>query len=451
MPTAVIILAAGQGNRMKSERPKVLHKVAGSAMLHHALNTAAAIGADRTIVVTGHRGQAVADAAQSFLEDVEIVHQSEQLGTGHAVGQARDVLAGFQGNVIVLYGDTPLIEPDTLENMQQKCAAGNAVVVLGFKAADPTNYGRLILNAAGGLTAIVEHKAATAEQKAITDCNSGVVCAKSNHLFDLIDKIDKNSVSGEFYLTDIVALANEADQTCAAVFCDQAETMGVDSRKGLARAEAAFQRRARDAAIENGVTLSDPETVYFALDTVIGRDVVIGPNVVFGPGVTIENAAEIRAFCHLEACHVSSDAVVGPFARLRPGAEIAENTHIGNFVEVKNARIAEGAKVNHLSYIGDAEIGAAANIGAGTITCNYDGVMKHRTTIGARAFIGSNTALVAPVSVGADALTGSGSVITDDVPDGALGISRPKQELRQGFAKRYLGRLRALKAKRDKG
>ncbi len=450
MPIALIILAAGKGTRMKSDLPKVLHKLAGAPLLAHAIRAASSVEAEKVVIVAGHGADDVGKAVQTFQPDAEIVVQEEQLGTGHAVDQGRDALADFAGDVIVLYGDTPFIQPETLSAMRAARADGNAVVVLGFNAGDPARYGRLIMDQDDLLTAIVEAKDANPEQAAVTLCNSGVLCADRAVLFDLVAKIDNNNASGEYYLTDIVALANEAGLRCGVVTCDESETMGVDSRVGLARAEAAFQASARAAALENGVTLSAPETVYFAYDTVIGRDVTIGPNVVFGPEVTVESGAEIRAFCHLEGCHISQGAIIGPFARLRPGAEIGDNAHVGNFVEVKNAILSEGAKANHLSYIGDAEIGKSANIGAGTITCNYDGVMKHQTKIGARAFIGSNTALVAPVRVGDDALTGSGSVITKDVPDGALATARTEQKNRAGLAIKHIERLKAAKARKNK-
>ena len=323
------------------------------------------------------------------------------------------------------------------------------MIVLGFEAADPGRYGRLVMDG-DSLERIVEFKDATEAERAITLCNSGVVCADAALLFDLIDGVGNDNASGEYYLTDIIGLARARGLSVGAVRCPEAETLGINTRAELAAAEAGFQARKRAEAFEDGVTLVAPDTVHFALDTVIGRDAVVEPNVVFGPGVTIESGARIRAFSHLEGCHVSRGAVVGPFARLRPGAELAENVHIGNFVEIKNAILDEGAKVNHLSYIGDADIGAATNVGAGTITCNYDGVFKHRTTIGAGAFIGSNTMLVAPVRVGNHAMTGSGSVITEDVPDEALALSRVQQQNKPRLAKRMMDRLRAQKAQQKK-
>ncbi len=448
MPTAVIVLAAGQGSRMNSELPKVLHPLAGVPLLAHALAAARAIEPERIILVTGHGGEAVAAAARAIDEDVRIVEQAEQLGTGHAALQAAPELEGFDGDAIVLYGDTPLIRPETLRAMLDARADGAAVVVLGFEAAEPGAYGRLILDPAGGLEAIVEARDASAEVLAVGLCNSGLLAADAATLVELLGEVGNDNAKGEFYLTDVVALARARGLAAAAITCPEAETLGVNSRGDLAAAEAAFQARARAEALENGVTLVDPATVWFALDTVVGRDVAIEPNVFFGPEVTVESGATIHAFCHLVGCHISHGAEIGPFARLRRGAEIAEDAHIGNFVEIKNAFIEQGAKANHLSYIGDARVGAGANIGAGTITCNYDGVFKHRTDIGARAFIGSNTALVAPVTVGAGALVGAGSVITSDVPDGALAIARGRQEVKPGLGARMMERLRALKASR---
>ncbi|MFN4173066.1 MAG: bifunctional UDP-N-acetylglucosamine diphosphorylase/glucosamine-1-phosphate N-acetyltransferase GlmU, partial [Pseudorhodobacter sp.] len=418
MPVSLIVLAAGQGTRMNSDLPKVLHRLGAAPILHHALAAGRVLDPERIVVVAGHGAADVAKAARGFDDRVEIVEQAEQLGTGHAVAQAVPLLAGATGDVIVLYGDTPFVRSETLEAMLAARAA-HSVVVLGFEAADPGRYGRLVTRGEG-LERIVEWKDATPEERAITLCNSGVICASSELMRDLVGQIGNRNAAGEYYLTDIVGLARAAGHSAGVVLCDEAETLGINTRAELARAESAFQSRMRSLALEEGVTLTAPDTVFFALDTFIGRDAVIGPNVVFGPGVTIESGAEIRAFCHLEGCHVSRGATVGPFARLRPGAELAEDVHVGNFVEIKNAVLDEGVKVGHLTYLGDAHIGEQTNIGAGTVTCNYDGVMKHRTEIGARAFIGSNTMLVAPVTIGRDAMTASGSVISQDVPAVAL-------------------------------
>ncbi|NRB03238.1 MAG: bifunctional UDP-N-acetylglucosamine diphosphorylase/glucosamine-1-phosphate N-acetyltransferase GlmU [Rhodobacteraceae bacterium] len=447
MTSALIVLAAGKGTRMNSDLPKVLHPLGGAPMLHHALQAGASLEPEQTVVVTGFGADLVRKAAQDWDADIQTVEQAEQLGTGHAVQQAQAALAGFEGRAIVLYGDTPFVSPDTLARL---IAANSDVTVLGFEAADPGRYGRLIV-AENQLLKIVEYADASNEERAVTLCNSGVISCNATLLFDLLSRVTNDNAAGEFYLTDIIALARDAGHSTGVVTCLEAETLGINSRAQLAEAEAAFQAQARATAMENGVTLTAPDTVYFALDTFIGRDTVIEPNVVFGPGVTIESGATIKAFSHLEGAHVSRGATIGPYARLRPGAEISEAARIGNFVEVKNAQIETGAKVNHLSYVGDARVGAAANIGAGTITCNYDGVMKHHTDIGARAFIGSNTMLVAPVAIGDDAMTASGSVITSDVPDEALAIARARQEVKPGLATKLFEMLKSNRQKRDKG
>ncbi len=447
MNTALVILAAGMGTRMNSDLPKVLHPLAGAPMLIHAMKAGWALEARACVIVTGHGADIVAATARDWDDTVECVVQSPQLGTAHAVAQAAPALKDFSGDVIVLYGDTPLIRPETLAAMQA-ARLTHDIVVLGFDAADPGRYGRLVMDGTT-LERIVEFKDANQTERAITLCNSGIVMADAAHLFDLVAAVGNDNAAGEYYLTDIVALARARGLSATAVTCDETETMGINTRSELAQAEAAFQRHARAQALEDGVTLVAPETVHFAHDTVVGRDAVIEQNVVFGPGVTIESGARIRAFSHLEGCHVSQRAVVGPYARLRPGAELSEDVHVGNFVEIKNAVLHEGAKANHLSYIGDATIGAGSNIGAGTITCNYDGVMKHHTEIGRDAFIGSNTMLVAPVRVGHGAMTGSGSVITKDVPDGALAIARARQEVKPGMATKLLELLRVRKASKN--
>ncbi|MFT6224539.1 MAG: bifunctional UDP-N-acetylglucosamine pyrophosphorylase/glucosamine-1-phosphate N-acetyltransferase [Paracoccaceae bacterium] len=447
MQVSLVILAAGQGTRMQSDLPKVLHHVAGAPLLHHAMMSASQLEPHRIVIVAGHGAAAVGAAAHDYDPDASVVIQAEQLGTAHAVQQARAALADAPGDVIVLYGDTPFISPATLAAMQN-ARAEHDIVVLGFEAADPARYGRLVMDGAT-LERIVEYKDASTREREITLCNSGVITADRDTLFTLIDAVENNNAAGEFYLTDIVALARARGLKATAVTCAEAETMGVNSRVDLATAEAVFQRRARADALENGVTLAAPDTVFFSYDTYIGRDALIEQNVVFGPGVTVETGATIRAFSHLEGCHVSRGAVVGPYARLRPGAELSENTRVGNFVEIKNATLAEGVKVNHLSYIGDATVGRDTNIGAGTITCNYDGVFKHHTTIGAHAFIGSDTMLVAPVTIGDRAMTASGATITSDVPAGALALARAPQQNKLGLAVRLFERLRALKSSRE--
>ncbi|MDU9002638.1 bifunctional UDP-N-acetylglucosamine diphosphorylase/glucosamine-1-phosphate N-acetyltransferase GlmU [Sedimentitalea todarodis] len=448
MSIALVILAAGKGTRMESDLPKVLHPIAQVPMLLHAMRAGAALEPDEVVIVAGHGAAQVTKAAQAENENARIVLQTEQLGTAHAVDQARDALAEFTGDVVVLYGDTPFVQPETLERMVA-ARTDHDLVILGFHAADPGRYGRLVTEGEH-LQRIVEFKDATEAERAITLCNSGLVACDAKTLFDLISAVGKDNAAGEYYLTDIVALAHDRGLSATAVTCDESETLGVNSRAELATADGIFQTRARADLLALGVTLMAPDTVYLAQDTVIGRDTVIEPNVVFGPGVTVESGATIRAFSHLEGCHVSRGAVIGPYARLRPGAELAEDARVGNFVEIKNARIDEGAKVNHLSYIGDASVGARANIGAGTITCNYDGVMKHQTRIGAGAFIGSNTMLVAPVTVGDHAMTATGSVITRNVEDEAMAISRIKQENKPGRARKLFDLLKAKKARRDK-
>ncbi|MGR3369823.1 MAG: bifunctional UDP-N-acetylglucosamine diphosphorylase/glucosamine-1-phosphate N-acetyltransferase GlmU [Sagittula sp.] len=445
MPLALIVLAAGKGTRMESDLPKVLHRIAQAPMLWHAMRAGYRLAPDHTIVVAGHGANAVEAAAKDYDPDAHIVLQTEQLGTAHAVGQALPLLEVFDGDVIVLYGDTPFISEETLHAMTE-ARRTHDVVVLGFEATDPARYGRLVTDG-DDLLKIVEYKDATEDERAITLCNSGVVAADRATLASLIAEVGNDNASGEFYLTDIVGLARARGLTATVVRCPEAETLGVNSRADLAQAEAAFQAYMRAQAMEDGVTLAAPETVFFAWDTVIGRDAEVEQNVVFGPGVTVETGARIRAFSHLEGAHVSRGAVVGPYARLRPGAELAEDVHVGNFVEVKNAVLHEGVKANHLTYIGDAEIGEKTNIGAGTITCNYDGVFKHRTVIGKNAFIGSDTMLVAPVTVGDGAMTASGSTITKDVPAGAMAIERAEMTIKDGFATKMFNMLKARKAK----
>jgi len=446
MSTALIVLAAGKGTRMQSDTPKVLHKIANAPMLVHALTSGASLEPERTLVVAGHGAEQVEAAAKAWNDEIEVVIQAEQRGTAHAVDQARDALQDFEGDAYVLYGDTPFLSPETLEKMAEARKSFD-VVVLGFEPEDPKRYGRLVTNG-DRLEKIVEWKDASPEERAITLCNSGVIACTSKLMFDLISQISNENAAGEYYLTDLPGLANAAGKSSGVVICDAFETLGVDSRADLARAEALFQSHRRAELLENGVEMQAPETVILSHDTTVGRDAKVEPYVVFAPGVTIESGATIRAFSHLEDCHVARGSVVGPYARLRPGTELAEDTKVGNFVEIKNATIHEGAKVNHLSYIGDATVGQASNIGAGTITCNYDGVMKHHTEIGKNVFVGSNTMLVAPVTLGDDAMTASGSVITRDVEPEALAIARAKQEIKPGFATRLMDKLRAIKARK---
>lgn len=448
MQVSLIVLAAGMGTRMNSDLPKVLHKLAAVPMLHHALAAGRALEPSRVVVVTGHEAEAVAKAAAEFDEAVETVVQDPQLGTAHAVAQAAPLLAEAEGEAIVLYGDTPFVRPETL-GLMLEARAIHDVVILGFNAKDPGRYGRLIVQG-DQLEKIVEFKDATAAEREITLCNSGVVCASARTLFALVSQVKNTNAAQEYYLTDVVELARAAGMSVGFVTCPESETLGINTRQQLAAAEAAFQTRMRAEALETGVTLTAPETVFFALDTWIGRDAVVGPNVIFGPAVTVESGAEIKGFCHLEGCHISRGATVGPFARLRPGAELAEDVHVGNFVEIKNSVLDEGVKVGHLTYLGDAHVGEFTNIGAGTVTCNYDGVMKHRTEIGKNVFIGSDTMLVAPVVVGDGAMTGSGSVITQDVPAEAVAIGRARQVTKPGLATVLFNQLKARKAAKGK-
>lgn len=443
MANAVIILAAGKGTRMKSDLPKVLHKIAGAPMLLHAMQSSEAISPSRMIIVAGHGADLVETAALEYNEAAEIVLQDEQNGTAHAANMAREALQGFDGDAVVLFGDTPFISPQTLIKVFEARKAAD-IVVLGFEAETPGGYGRLITDG-DRLNKITEAKDCTPEELEITLCNSGVMAAKSETLFKLINEVTPNNAQNELYLTDIVAIANSHGLTCAVVTCPEAETLGINSRAHLAQAEAIFQNRRRAELMDDGVTLTDPATTFLAFDTYIGRDVIIGPNTLFGPGVTVETGSEIKGFCHLEGCHISEGAQIGPFARLRPGAEIGDNARVGNFVEIKNTELATGAKVGHLTYLGDATVGANSNIGAGTVTCNYDGVFKHRTEIGRDVFIGTHTSLVAPVTVADGAFTATGSVITEDVPTGDLAIARGRQINKKGMGAKFMDHLRSLK------
>jgi bifunctional UDP-N-acetylglucosamine pyrophosphorylase / glucosamine-1-phosphate N-acetyltransferase len=450
MPTHLILLAAGEGTRMQSDRPKVLHEIAGAPMIAHTLATADGIEVGKRIIVTGHGGDLVKAAVTELDPDVIVVEQPERRGTAHAVTMTSDILARAAGDVAVMNGDNPLISPETLQNMIAARAAGSDLVVLGFHVHRPNRYGHLV-QSGDRVQKIVEWKDATEEQRALTLCNAGLYLGDVQTLLRLANAVGNDNAAGEHYLTDIVELANAEGLAVTSVTCDETEALGVNTRAELAAAEAAFQSRARAEALENGVTLHAPDTVFFAFDTHIGRDAVIEPNVVFGPGVTIESGATIRAFSHLEGCHVGQDAIVGPYARLRPGAELSNKVKIGNFVEIKNAEIGEGTKINHLSYVADADVGSGVNIGAGTITCNYDGVFKHRTKIGNNAFIGSDTMLVAPVTIGDGAMTATGSVVTLDVPAGDMAVARARQDNKPDFALKFFEKLRSAKAAKAKG
>ncbi len=449
MPTHLIILAAGEGTRMESNKAKVLHEIAGAPMFVHSLLSAADLDGRRVLVV-GHSADEVAAAAHRFDETILIAEQKEQLGTAHAVAAATTALSDAGGDTVILLGDTHFIRPETLNKMQDLRKGGADLVFLGFEPEDPARYGRMITEG-DQLFKIVEWKQASETERRVGLCNSGVAIAETGTLLRLAAAVENNNDAKEYYLTDIVELARAEGLTVKFVTADENETIGVNTRGELAAAEAAYQSRARAAALENGVSLLAPDTVYFAYDTEIGRDAVIEQNVVFGPGVTIESGARIRAFSHLEGTHIGEGAIVGPYARIRPGTELSSGAKVGNFVEIKNAQIGSGAKVNHLSYIGDATVGSASNIGAGTVTCNYDGVFKHRTEIGERAFIGSNTLLVAPVAVGDEAMTGTGSVITKDIPAGDLGVARARQINKPNFATRFFEKLRAAKSAQKKG
>ena len=430
-----IVLAAGLGTRMKSRLPKVLHEIAGRSMVGHVLGALDEAGAGQAIVVVSEDSKSVVDAVAPHPTAI----QSEPLGTGHAVKSALPTLSGNESDVLVLFGADPLVRPETISRMIARRQEDDApaVVVLGFRPDDPGHYGRLITDDDDNLTAIVEARDATEDQLDIDLCNSGIMAIDGARLNALISRIGNDNARGEYYLTDIVVLAQEDGGTCAWIEGDADEFLGVDTRIDLAQAEALMQDRLRERALDNGATLIDPMSVFFSWDTKTGQDVVIGPNVVFGPGVTIDDNVEIRAFSHIEGAHVSPGAIIGPFARLRPGADIGRDARIGNFVEVKNATFGDGAKANHLSYVGDTTVGAKANIGAGTITCNYDGFLKSRTGIGAGAFIGSNTALVAPVKVGDGAIVGAGSTITKDVAADALALTRATQKEIRDWAPRY--------------
>ncbi|AMJ60122.1 bifunctional UDP-N-acetylglucosamine diphosphorylase/glucosamine-1-phosphate N-acetyltransferase GlmU [Bosea sp. PAMC 26642] len=431
-----IILAAGEGTRMKSRRPKVLHEVAGRSLLGHALEAVSGAGADKIVVVIGPDRDDVAAAVHEQRPEAQIVVQRERLGTAHAVLAARETLALGFDDIIVAFADTPLVRPQTFTAMRAALANGAAIAALGFEARDPTGYGRLITRD-GALEAIVEHKDASDLQRAISLCFAGLMALDGQHALSILKAIGDDNAQGEFYLTEAVAVARARALRTVAHNAAESEVQGINDRVQLSMAEAEFQRRKRLEVMAAGASLTAPETVFFSHDTIIGRDVLIEPHVVFGPRVSIADGAVIHAFSHLEGATVGEGANVGPYARLRPGAKIGANAKVGNFVEVKAADIGEGAKVSHLSYIGDASVGANANIGAGTITCNYDGFFKYRTTIGAGAFVGSNSSLVAPVTIGDGAFVGSGSVVTDDVAPDALAIARGRQTVKGGWAKAF--------------
>jgi len=438
---AVVILAAGQGTRMRSDTHKVLHPIASRPLLLHLLDRVDALGADRRVVVVGKGREQVETAIAG--RDVVIAVQAEQKGTGHAVQQAEGALSDYDGPVIVLYGDTPFVESGTLRRMLDRLdgEGGPGVVVLASSPADPLKYGRIILGEGDRIAKMVEFKDATEEERAVRLCNSGMMAVRSKDLFRWLRRVGNDNAAGEYYLPDIVNIAAGEGREAVVIEGDPYEGAGVNSRAELAHLELEWQRRRREQALDEGATLIDPESVWFAYDTKLGRDVTVEPHVVFGPGVEIADGATIHAFSHIEGATIGTKASIGPFARIRPGTRLAAKTKVGNFVELKKADIAEGAKVNHLSYVGDATVGTRANIGAGTITCNYDGFGKYRTVIGDGAFIGSNTALVAPVSVGNGAIVGAGSVITRDVDPDSLAVERSEQKGIAGWAKRFRERM----------
>jgi bifunctional UDP-N-acetylglucosamine pyrophosphorylase / glucosamine-1-phosphate N-acetyltransferase len=443
-----IVLAAGEGTRMRSARPKVLQAIAGQSLIAHVLEAVRQSGSTTTAVVVGPQSDAVASEAQRVLPHAEIFTQEQRRGTAHAVLAAKRAIARGSDDVIVIFGDTPLIRPRTLARMREPLAQGAALVVLGFRAKDPTGYGRLVLEG-DELVAIREELDATPAERAIALCNAGLMAFAGPMALPILERIGNANEKREYYLTDAVAIAREMGCKVAVIETEEDDVRGINTKAQLAETEAALQQRLRKAAMEAGVTLTAPETVFLCADTKFGRDVVVEPFVMFGPGVTVEDNALIRSFSHLERTHVGKGASVGPYARLRPGARLEEGVHVGNFVEVKEAVIGAGAKANHLSYIGDATVGAGTNVGAGTITCNYDGVAKHRTEIGRNAFIGSNSALVAPVKIGDGAYVGSGSVITHDVPADALALARGRQAVKEGWARRLRERKGPPKRSKD--
>jgi bifunctional UDP-N-acetylglucosamine pyrophosphorylase/glucosamine-1-phosphate N-acetyltransferase len=444
-PFAAIILAAGKGTRMKSGLHKVLHPIAGRPMIEHLLETLEGLGAERTVLVVGDRREQLETALAG--RGVEFAVQEPQLGTAHAVQQAQGALAGFDGDILILSGDVPFVRRETMSAMLDALRSNPSpgVVALGFRPADPAAYGRIITDPYGRILRIVEHKDASEEERACGLCNANLFAVRAADLWPILGRIGNDNAQGEYYLPDLVNIAIADGRGAVALDADDGEVMGPNSRSEFAMAEAAWQDRRRREAMAQGATLIAPETVWFAFDTKLGRDVTIEPNVFFGPGVTIADNVRIRAFSHIEGATIASGAEIGPFARLRPGTEIGEKAKIGNFVETKKAKLGRGAKANHLTYLGDAEIGAGANVGAGTITCNYDGYFKYGTVIGEGAFIGSNTALVAPVSVGAGAIVGAGSVVTADVEADALALARGEQRNKAGWAARFREAMLARK------
>lgn len=444
-----IILAAGEGTRMKSSLPKVLHPVGGMPIVGHVARAARQAGSSKIALVTGPRHAEIRERVSAL--DPEVVHfeQSVARGTGHAASMARELFEKAEGYIAVVYGDHPLLRGENFRAVLDRLDAGLDVAILGFEPVDPTGYGRFITDGER-LLAIREHKDASDEERGIGLCNACILAFRAEVFRDLIDKIDTNNAQGEYYLTDLINLANQAGKKVGYGLAPEVDVMGVNDRRQLARAEKLFQQIRRDELMAAGVTMRDPDSVWLSWDTEIGRDVTIFPNVVFGPGVKIEDNVEIRAFCDIEDALIGEGSSIGPFARIRGGAELGPDVHLGNFVEVKKSKIGAGTKAGHLSYLGDAEIGSKTNIGAGTITCNYDGVNKDKTIIGDNVFVGSNASLVAPVKIGDGAYTASGSVITDDVPADAVAFGRARQENKLGYAPTLKERALAKKAAKGK-
>ena len=445
MPLAAIILAAGNGTRMKSSTPKVLHNVGGMPLLGHVLSLTRNLEITETVVIIGHGSEKVKEYIKSNEDRSYCVNQPTQLGTGNAVQCATETLKNFEGNLIILSGDVPFVRKETVEKMLNELAKGADLAVLGFQTPNPKHYGRIILKEDNSVSEIVEEKDATENQRSVDLCNAGIYCGKSDVIFSLIGQLKNENAASELYLTDIVKIGNIKDLKTILVECDEDETQGINNRQDLAKAEFFFQEKLRKKFLESGVTLIDPKTIYFSYDTAIEADTTIHPNVIFGPSVKIESGVDILPFSHLEGCTIAKGSKIGPFTRIRPKTNIEENVKVGNFVEIKNAHLKKYAKVNHLSYIGDASIGSQSNIGAGTIFCNYDGASKHFTEIGENAFVGSNSSLIAPIKIGSNTIIGSGSVITEDVPDGDLAIGRQKQKNKKGLGKKLMEKLNRIR------
>jgi len=441
---AAIILAAGKGTRMKSDLHKVLHSIAGKPMLLHLLDNLAELQPQRTVVVAGDRREQLDEALTGH--DIVTALQDPQLGTAHAALQAKEALAGFAGNILVCFGDVPMVRAETVRRLTQALEGDATVAVLGFRPADPLAYGRIIADGDGTVRKMVEYKDASADERAVDLCNSGLIVAHSDDMWPLLEAVGNDNAQGEYYLPDVATGAIARGDRVAVVECEADEVAGINSRAELAAAEGRWQMARREAAMADGASLRAPETVFFSHDTLLGRDVTVEQHVVFGPGVTIADHVHIKAYSHIEGATIASQAAVGPFARLRPGAVMEEGSFVGNFVEMKKATLGKGAKASHLTYLGDATVGANANIGAGTITCNYDGYFKYQTVIGERAFIGSNSALIAPVNIGADAIVAAGSTVSRDVGDGELRMVRAEQMVKQGWADRFHDTMKNRKA-----